>query len=177
MKIKYLKTSVIIVTILFSFSSCIKDELEAIEDAANQILWETDSHFTDGKKGSYTLKIDNLPIYTHLEDDIALSVGALTLPAIQNLSDKTSTAPLVASVGAIGSTLIIGECEDCAGMTAVTGRTDVPIDQTPVFIGTSGTIERLSKDHIIIDSYMELDDGSTRHLEANIYVGVIVADL
>jgi hypothetical protein len=175
--------------LLFSFISLIIgcggstarsiQELQEVSELAEELVWETDSHFTDGHQGSYTLQIDDGPIYTHLKDDIILMTGTVSVPAVVDVSEGATSILFSATpILTIGETATISEDDNASGLIwvnpDVNNETDATYVESLTFIATSGTISRLSRDHVHIDAYMAKDDGTVKHLVSDIYIGASV---
>jgi hypothetical protein len=171
-KPQLLKISFILILTLVSFSSCIKDKIE-------DIVWETDSHFTDGHKGSYTFVFDigtaNEKTYSNLKDDIIMTARLLVM-SCKVSADNEEFGLTSAAVPNIGETKTLGDCDDCCSCI-ILADPEVGAENyaTLTFVATGGTVTRHSKDKIVYDALMT-DNGVTRTLKATIYIGAITLD-
>ncbi len=173
-----IKISIIVLISILSFSSCIIEEIE-------NLAWETETHFTDGHKGSYTFVFDegtaNEKTYNNLKDDIIMSARILTM-SCKVLADNEEFGLISGGVPDIGETKTLSvddddDCDDCC-TCIVLPDLEVGAEHyaTLTFIATGGTVTRHSKDKLVYDAIMEATGEATRTLKATIYMGAIVLD-
>ncbi len=167
------KTFVVVtlMTVIFALS-CNKDDL------VDNIYWETSDHFTGDKKGSFTLSVDSIT-YDKLTTDILLAAGNLDF--VIEAHDSLDIIFLLTNLPAINEEAYVGDGDSCK-FQLVPKEDGMELTPQEVielsFVATSGTIKRTAKDKVEISAEMKDDQGIiNRHLEAEIYIGIITLDV
>ena len=164
---------VTLMTVLLALS-CNKEEL------TDGLFWETESHFTGDRKGSYTMTVDSV-VYNDLDSDIALAVGELGF--LIKVHDSLNIIVRITNVPQIDGEKYIGGSEhvDSCYLQLVPKENGMELTPQQIyelsFIGTTGTVKRTAKDRIEVTAVMKDDQGLIdRQLEAEIYIGSITLD-